>query len=119
MITIQEMISKKEMKQFVKFPFKLYKNNKYWVPPIINDELYGGAPIYLSSLKKKYKPKDELEERSLMDRFALHAKEIKFETDARDRMLRGVNTLANAVKRRLVNIFVANISETDGGNGKI
>ena len=26
------------------------------------------------------------------------AKEIKFETDARDRMLRGVNTLANAVK---------------------
>lgn len=46
--------------------------------PIINDELYGGAPIYLSSLKKKYKPKDELEERSLMDRFALHAKEIKF-----------------------------------------
>jgi len=39
MITIQEMTTKKEMKTFVKFPFKLYKNNKYWVPPIINDEL--------------------------------------------------------------------------------
>ena len=26
------------------------------------------------------------------------AKDIKFDTDARDRMLRGVNTLANAVK---------------------
>lgn len=39
MITIQEMISKKEMKAFVKFPFKLYKDNPYWVPPIINDEL--------------------------------------------------------------------------------
>ncbi|WP_372745454.1 GTP cyclohydrolase [Lutibacter sp.] len=39
MITIQEMISKKELKQFVKFPFELYKNNAYWVPPIINDEL--------------------------------------------------------------------------------
>jgi len=39
MITIQEMISEKEMKAFVKFPFKLYKNNPYWVPPIINDEL--------------------------------------------------------------------------------
>lgn len=39
MITIQEMISKKEMKQFVKFPFKLFENNPYWVPPIINDEL--------------------------------------------------------------------------------
>jgi hypothetical protein len=39
MISIQEMTSKKEMKSFVKFPFKLYKNNAYWVPPIINDEL--------------------------------------------------------------------------------
>jgi GNAT superfamily N-acetyltransferase len=39
MITIKEMTSKKELKQFVKFPFKLYKNNKYWVPPIINEEL--------------------------------------------------------------------------------
>ena len=39
MITIKEMSSKKELKQFVKFPFKLYKNNKYWVPPIINEEL--------------------------------------------------------------------------------
>ncbi|MBI9042718.1 GTP cyclohydrolase [Lutibacter sp.] len=39
MITIKEMISKKEMKQFVLFPFKLYKNNAYWVPPIIADEL--------------------------------------------------------------------------------
>ena len=46
--------------------------------PIINDELYGGEPLYLSGLKRKYKPKYELEERSLMDRFALHAKEIKF-----------------------------------------
>ena len=39
MITIKEMISKKEMKDFVTFPFELYKNNPYWVPPIINDEL--------------------------------------------------------------------------------
>ena len=48
MITIQEMISKKEMKQFVMFPFKLYKNNAYWVPPIINDEL--------DSLNKDFNP---------------------------------------------------------------
>ena len=27
------------MKQFVTFPFGLYKNNKYWIPPIIKDEL--------------------------------------------------------------------------------
>jgi len=39
MITIKEITTKKEMKQFVTFPFSLYKNNKYWVPPIIKDEI--------------------------------------------------------------------------------
>lgn len=39
MITIKEALTKKEMTQFVKFPFSLYKDNKYWVPPIIADEL--------------------------------------------------------------------------------
>ena len=39
MITIQEFTTKKELRTFIKFPFKLYKNNSYWVPPIINEEL--------------------------------------------------------------------------------
>lgn len=39
MITIKEAITKKEMTEFVKFPFTLYKDNKFWVPPIIADEL--------------------------------------------------------------------------------
>lgn len=39
MITLKEITTKKEMKQFVTFPFSLYKNNKYWVPPIIKDEI--------------------------------------------------------------------------------
>lgn len=39
MITIQELTTKRELKSFVKFPFKLYNNNPYWVPPIINEEL--------------------------------------------------------------------------------
>lgn len=39
MITIKEAITKREMTAFVKFPFSLYKDNKYWVPPIIADEL--------------------------------------------------------------------------------
>ncbi len=39
MITIKEAKTKKELKQFVKFPFSLYKGSKYWVPPIIADEL--------------------------------------------------------------------------------
>lgn len=39
MIKITECTSKKDLKAFVKFPFELYKNNKFWVPPIISDEL--------------------------------------------------------------------------------
>jgi len=39
MITIKEAISKKELTDYIKFPFLLYKCNKYWVPPIIADEL--------------------------------------------------------------------------------
>lgn len=39
MIRIQQARSKKEMKAFVRFPFALYANSPYWVPPIINEEL--------------------------------------------------------------------------------
>ena len=39
MIIVKEITTKKEMKTFVKFPFELYKNNPYWVPPLINDEI--------------------------------------------------------------------------------
>jgi hypothetical protein len=39
MITIKEAITKSELTDFVKFPFSLYKDNKYWVPPIISDEI--------------------------------------------------------------------------------
>ena len=39
MITIKEMISEKEMTNFVKFPFKLYKNNPFWVPPMVKGQL--------------------------------------------------------------------------------
>lgn len=39
MISVKEIHSKKGLKKFVKFPFKLYKDSKYWVPPIISQEL--------------------------------------------------------------------------------
>nr|WP_309754996.1 GTP cyclohydrolase [Flavobacterium sp.] len=39
MITIKEAVTKSELTNYIKFPFTLYKNNKYWVPPIIADEL--------------------------------------------------------------------------------
>ena len=39
MIEVKEIRSKKELKKFVKFPFELYKDNPYWIPPLISEEL--------------------------------------------------------------------------------
>ncbi|MGB5820015.1 MAG: GTP cyclohydrolase [Saonia sp.] len=39
MIILKEATTKSDLKKFVKFPFSLYKNSPYWVPPIIKDEL--------------------------------------------------------------------------------
>ena len=39
MISVQKVITKQDYKDFVKFPFKLYKNSKYWVSPIVAEEL--------------------------------------------------------------------------------
>jgi len=38
-ILIKEINTSKEFLDFVKFPFKLYKDNPNWVPPLIKDEL--------------------------------------------------------------------------------
>lgn len=39
MITIKEAVTKKEILEYIKFPFSLYKGHPYWVPPLIDDEL--------------------------------------------------------------------------------
>ena len=39
MISVKKITTKKDLKQFVIFPFKLYKDCKYWVPPLIKDEM--------------------------------------------------------------------------------
>ena len=39
MITIKEVKSKADYKAFVKFPFKIYNDCEFWIPPIINQEL--------------------------------------------------------------------------------
>ena len=38
-IIISEVISKKDLKKWVEFPNKLYKDNKYYVPFLSNDEV--------------------------------------------------------------------------------
>lgn len=37
-ISIKEVIDNQTLNDFVKLPYQLYKSNKYWVPPMINDE---------------------------------------------------------------------------------
>ena len=39
MITIKEVTRRSDLLRFIKFPFRLYKDNPYWVPPVIKDEL--------------------------------------------------------------------------------
>ncbi len=39
MIRIEEVTTKAGLKKFVNFPFTIYKDSPYWVPPIISDEL--------------------------------------------------------------------------------
>jgi len=48
MIKVSEVISNNDYNNFVKLPYNLYKNNEFWIPPIINEEL--------KSLKPKYNP---------------------------------------------------------------
>ena len=38
-ITVREVKNDDELKEFVMFPHKLYKDSKYWVAPIIKEEL--------------------------------------------------------------------------------
>lgn len=44
-IDIQEVTTNKDRKVFVDFPFKLYKENAFWVPSIKSDEIKAMDPI--------------------------------------------------------------------------
>jgi len=38
MIEVKQMQSKQEIKQFIKLPFRIYKRDPYWVPPLIFEQ---------------------------------------------------------------------------------
>ena len=46
--------------------------------PIVNDPDYGGEPVYLSKLKRRFKLKKFTEELPLIKRVALHALKLRF-----------------------------------------
>ncbi|MDD3557485.1 MAG: hypothetical protein PHW27_02840 [Melioribacteraceae bacterium] len=37
---VREVISKRDLKNFVNFQFQLYNNNEYWVPPLKKEEIF-------------------------------------------------------------------------------
>lgn len=43
-IEIFPVENRKDLKKFVRFPMKLYKNNPYWVPPLIQEEIETLSP---------------------------------------------------------------------------
>ncbi len=51
-VEIREVISKKDKKAFVELPYKIYKGNKYWVPPLRMDEYHFIDPKYNPALRK-------------------------------------------------------------------
>ena len=40
MIEIVKVETKRQLKAFINFPFTLYSDNPYWVPPLISDEKF-------------------------------------------------------------------------------
>jgi 23S rRNA pseudouridine955/2504/2580 synthase len=56
--------------------------------PIVCDPQYGGNPVYLSELKKKFNLKKDTEELPLIQRVALHARSLEFKSKSGD-LIRG------------------------------
>ena len=57
-IEIVEIKNISDYKKFVNFQFKLYSDNRYWIPPIINEEIDtinpNKNPVYKNSNAKFY-----------------------------------------------------------------
>ena len=56
MVEIREVKTKKEQKEFIEFPLKLYKNNPFFIPPLYGDEkkLFSGKNIYSDQAETVY-----------------------------------------------------------------
>ena len=37
-VTIEKVATKRQIREFIKFPYTLYKNDKNWVPPLLMDD---------------------------------------------------------------------------------
>lgn len=51
-LEVKPVVSKAEMKQFLKLPWKIYKGDKCWVPPLLNDLKASLDPVKNPTLQK-------------------------------------------------------------------
>ena len=38
MVTIREVSTRRDLSKFIKYPFSLYRDSPYWIPPLLSDE---------------------------------------------------------------------------------
>jgi hypothetical protein len=43
-LTLQEVKTRQDLMAFIKFPWRVYQGNRYWVPPLIKDQLQKFSP---------------------------------------------------------------------------
>lgn len=61
MIKIEEVQTGKQLRDFIKFPFRIYQDNPYWIPPLFHDEIttLKKNPAFLHCDKKYWLVKKE------------------------------------------------------------
>jgi RluA family pseudouridine synthase len=65
-----------ECRPFPDRPHQIRAHLKHLRLPLVGDDVYGGNPLFLSTLKSDYQPKRDQEERPLMARAALHSEQV-------------------------------------------
>ncbi len=45
-LSVKEVRSSRELRNFIRFPWKIYRGNPYWVPPLIKDHLQRLGPTH-------------------------------------------------------------------------
>jgi hypothetical protein len=38
-VSIREVTGSRDLRRFIRFPFRLYRGNRCWIPPLLLDEL--------------------------------------------------------------------------------
>ena len=72
-------------------PHQIRAQLKHLRLPLVGDELYGGSPLWLSTLKSQYRLKPGKTERPLIARAALHAEQLTFDRPCADESATGIN----------------------------